>query len=49
MSEATPGAVIRARGLTKLYGERVAVDHLDLDVRAGEIFDPTGRARRPRS
>jgi ABC-type multidrug transport system ATPase subunit len=34
--------VIRTRGLTKLYGDLVAVDHLDLDVRAGEIFGLLG-------
>lgn len=31
-----PG-VIRCRDLTKRFAERVAVDHLSLDVRAGEI------------
>ena len=42
MSGGSPEAVIRARGLTKVYGELVAVDHLDLDVRAGEIFGLLG-------
>jgi ABC-2 type transport system ATP-binding protein len=30
--------MIEARGLTKRYGEALAVDNLDLQVRAGEIF-----------
>jgi ABC-2 type transport system ATP-binding protein len=30
--------VLRTRGLTKRYGERLAVDHLNLAVRRGEIF-----------
>jgi ABC-2 type transport system ATP-binding protein len=34
---------IRTRGLTKHYGDLVAVDHLDLDVRAGEIFGLLGQ------
>ena len=29
--------MIEARGLTKSYGERLAVDHLDLDVRPGRV------------
>ena len=29
--------VIRAQGLTKRYATTIAVDHIDLDVRAGEI------------
>lgn len=36
------GATIRTRGLTKRYGEFTAVDHLDLDVRPGEIFGLLG-------
>ena len=38
---AAPGQqpyVLRTQQLTKLYGQRHAVDHLDLTVRAGEIF-----------
>jgi len=35
-------ALIRARGLTRHYGEIVAVDHLDLDVWWGEIFGILG-------
>jgi ABC-2 type transport system ATP-binding protein len=34
--------LIRARGLTRHYGAIVAVDHLDLDVWAGEIFGILG-------
>ena len=34
--------VIRASGLTKRYGDRVAVDALDLEVRRGEIFGLLG-------
>ena len=36
-------APIRTRGLTKLYGDLVAVDHLDLEVQAGEIFGLLGQ------
>jgi ABC-2 type transport system ATP-binding protein len=35
--------VIKTRGLTKRYDDLVAVDHLDLDVRAGEIFGLLGQ------
>jgi ABC-2 type transport system ATP-binding protein len=31
-------AAIVARGLTKVYGRLVAVDHVDLDVSEGEVF-----------
>jgi ABC-2 type transport system ATP-binding protein len=34
--------VIEARGLTKRYGAAVAVDHVDLEVRAGEIVGILG-------
>ena len=34
--------VISAQGLTKRYGSTVAVDHIDLDVRAGEIVGILG-------
>ncbi|HEX3535720.1 MAG TPA: ABC transporter ATP-binding protein [Stellaceae bacterium] len=34
--------VIRAAGLTKRYGEATAVDHIDLEVRAGEILGILG-------
>jgi ABC-2 type transport system ATP-binding protein len=35
-------AVIRAHGLTKRYGDKVAVDALDLEVRRGEVFGLLG-------
>lgn len=34
--------VIQTQGLTKRYGSFVAVDHLDLEVRAGEVFGMLG-------
>jgi ABC-2 type transport system ATP-binding protein len=34
--------VIRARGLTKRYGATLAVDHVDLEVQAGEIVGILG-------
>ncbi|MDP8959462.1 MAG: ABC transporter ATP-binding protein [Actinomycetota bacterium] len=34
--------VIRTRGLTKRYGDHIAVDHLDLEVRRGEVFGLLG-------
>jgi len=34
--------VIRAQELTKRYGTTVAVDHVDFDVRAGEIVGILG-------
>jgi ABC-2 type transport system ATP-binding protein len=34
---------IKTRGLTKRYDDLVAVDHLDLDIRAGEIFGLLGQ------
>ena len=39
----TPGAPIRTRVLTKKYGDLVAVDALDLEVRPGEIFGLLGQ------
>ncbi|MEO5941471.1 MAG: ATP-binding cassette domain-containing protein, partial [Candidatus Limnocylindrales bacterium] len=38
-----PRAPIRTRGLTKAYGDLIAVDHLDLEVRAGEIVGLLGQ------
>jgi len=35
-------ALVRVRGLTKTYGDRTAVDALDLDVQAGEIVGLLG-------
>ncbi|MDT0275063.1 ABC transporter ATP-binding protein [Blastococcus goldschmidtiae] len=37
-TEPDPEAAISIRGLVKRYGERAAVDGLDLDIRRGEIF-----------
>src|SRR5260370_24143976 len=38
-SQARPGEVVLSiRNLSKLYGKRLAVDNLSLDVRRGEIF-----------
>lgn len=34
--------VVRVRGLSKSYGERIAVDSLDLDVHAGEVVGLIG-------
>jgi ABC-2 type transport system ATP-binding protein len=42
-SKDDPSIPIRTRGLTKHYGELVAVDHLDLEVHAGEIFGLLGQ------
>jgi ABC-2 type transport system ATP-binding protein len=39
----SPGAPIRTRALTKKYGDFVAVDLLDLEVRSGEIFGLLGQ------
>jgi len=39
----SPPAPIRTRALTKRYGDLVAVDLLDLEVRAGEIFGLLGQ------
>ncbi len=38
-----PTAPIRTRALTKAYGDLVAVDRLDLEVHAGEIFGLLGQ------
>ncbi len=34
--------IIETTGLTKLYGEKAAVDHLDLTIRKGEVFGLLG-------
>ncbi len=39
----SPDNPIRARGLTKHYGDLVAVDALDLEIRPGEIFGLLGK------
>ncbi len=36
------GQALALRGLTKAFGERVAVDHIDLDVPAGSFFGLVG-------
>lgn len=41
--KASPSAPIRTRALTKRYGDFVAVDALDLEVRPGEIFGLLGQ------
>ncbi|GIW87283.1 MAG: ABC transporter [Isosphaeraceae bacterium] len=33
-----PAALVELRGVTKVYGSRRVVDHLDLDLHAGELF-----------
>lgn len=38
----TTTPVIAARGLTKRYGDMVAVDRLDLEIRQGEVFGLLG-------
>ena len=38
----TAAAAVEANGLTKHYGEKVAVDHLDLRIGRGEIFGLLG-------
>ena len=42
-SDGAAPILIKTRGLTKEYDDLVAVDHLDLDVRAGEIFGLLGQ------
>ncbi len=38
----SPGTVITAQGLTKLYGDASAVDHIGFDIRKGEVFGLLG-------
>ena len=40
MNETTPA--VRAEGLVKSFGEQRAVDHVDLEVRRGEVFGVLG-------
>ncbi len=42
MTVATQPAMIKAVGLTRRFGELTAVDHLDLEIGAGEIFGLVG-------
>jgi ABC-2 type transport system ATP-binding protein len=42
MNISTQEPVVRVRGLTKAYGDRVVVDHLDLDVLPGEVLGLIG-------
>jgi len=37
-SRASTGDAVSVRGLVKRYADRLAVDHLDLDIRRGEVF-----------
>jgi ABC-2 type transport system ATP-binding protein len=37
-SSALQGIVLQTQKLTKVYGQRTAVDHLNIEVRRGEIF-----------
>jgi ABC-2 type transport system ATP-binding protein len=39
---AEPNNVVEVRGLVKRYGEHLAVDHLDLDIRRGEFLSLLG-------
>jgi len=41
-SLSTDDAVVTVRGLTKAYGDRIAVDRLDLDLAAGEVLGLIG-------
>lgn len=41
-SEQNAPVVIRTTGLTKKYGELTAVDHLNLEIRKGEVFGLLG-------
>ena len=38
MPTSAEGYAVETRGLTRRFGKRVAVDHLDLQVRAGELY-----------
>jgi ABC-type cobalamin/Fe3+-siderophores transport system ATPase subunit len=42
VNENAGAAVLRTRGLTKRYGELVAVDHVDLTVPAGDVYGLLG-------
>jgi len=40
----TPATLYEIRGLTKRYGDRVVLDHLDFDIRKGECLVVLGRS-----
>jgi len=40
----TPATLYEIRGLTKRYGDRVVLDHLDFDIRKGECLVILGRS-----
>jgi len=51
LSTSNATALIRARGLTKTFGARTAVDAINFDVRDGEFFGflgPNGAGKTPR-
>src|SRR5580700_4105099 len=37
MSEGSGGALLQLRGLAKKFGDKIALDDVDLDVEAGEV------------
>jgi putative spermidine/putrescine transport system ATP-binding protein len=39
---ATPDIKLKVKGLAKLYGQTIALDHVDLDVRKGELLTLLG-------
>ena len=41
-ADALGGAAVRTQGLTKRYGPVAALDHLDLEVRQGEVVGYLG-------
>ena len=42
MTSRNGGAVLKAEALTKSYGRRVVVQHVDLDIRTGEVVGLLG-------
>lgn len=42
MTTTTPDLAVHAAGLVKKFGDQRAVDHVDLDVRRGEVFGVLG-------
>lgn len=41
-AQSTPTSAVRIRGLVKTFGDYTAVDHIDLDIRRGEVFGVLG-------